>query len=160
MLGDFLPVDIFSTAYGYDVSFIDFILPSIHFMLLQWVQDVLHVPFNDNIRSPPNSDIASSLGSVQRGIAHSIVHRPPGGPTVIASKSYVTGIGDIGATWSVGTKNSINAAAIPSLNEVSKYLSDLDNCTPFLVALMKLLPFQGTLFGGERRIVEKGSTGA
>jgi hypothetical protein len=51
------------------------------------------VRLKDRIQSPRDPDIATSLGSAQYGLARSLVHRPLGGPTVVASKSYVLGIG-------------------------------------------------------------------
>ena len=47
----------------------------------------------NKIQSPRDPDIATSLGSAQYGLAQSLVHRPLGSPTIIASKSYVLGIG-------------------------------------------------------------------
>ena len=79
----------------------------------------------NRIHTSIDPDIAVSLGAVQSGLAENLKTRPIGAPTIIASKSYVIGIGDNRATVSKGTRNSRNVAVL----EVFEYVSDLQNCT-------------------------------
>ncbi|KAF9508046.1 hypothetical protein BS47DRAFT_1384889 [Hydnum rufescens UP504] len=58
------------------------------------------------ILNPIDPDIATSLGATQSGLAESLIQRPIGAPTIIASKSYIIGIGPNLATSPGGNRNS------------------------------------------------------
>ena len=74
------------------------------------MQDTFHVRVHGRIVNPPNPDIAVSLGAVQLGLAKSIIE----GPKIIASKSYIIGIGPNIGIWPRGNWNSENAAKMMS----------------------------------------------
>ncbi|KAF9511526.1 hypothetical protein BS47DRAFT_1346691 [Hydnum rufescens UP504] len=62
---------------------------SVNALLLETFHERLH----GRILNPMDPDIATSLGTAQSGLAESLIQRPIGAPTIIASKSYIIGIG-------------------------------------------------------------------
>jgi hypothetical protein len=96
------------------------------------MQDTFHERMHGRILTPPDVDIAVSLGAVQSGLAESLTARPIGAPTIIASKSYIIGIGPNLATNPGGDWKSGNVAEVINSDGVFKYVSDLDNCASFL----------------------------
>jgi len=76
------------------------------------VWDAFRVQLRDTIQTPIDPDIATSLGSAQSGLAENLIQRPIGAPTIIASKSYVIGVGANRATRSEDARNYRYAAAV------------------------------------------------
>jgi hypothetical protein len=103
-------------------------------------QDAFHERLKDTIQTPIDPDIATSLGSAQSGLAENLIQRPIGAPTIIASKSYVIGVGANLAIRSEGAANARNASAAP---EVFEYESHLEMCILRITSLMNLSFFSG-----------------
>jgi len=80
--------------------------------LFDCIWDTFHKRLHGRILNPMDPDIATSLGATQSGLAESLIQRPIGAPTIIASESYIIGIGPSLAISPGGNWNSTNSAGM------------------------------------------------
>jgi hypothetical protein len=109
------------------------------YVTLQWMQDTFHERLHGKILNPMDPDIATSLGTAQSGLTESLIQRPIGAPAIIASKSYIIGVGPNlamgrGGNWNLGTA----AGMMNGFNGVFEYVLALDNCASPVTWLMSL----------------------